>query len=162
MPIKTVYAGFAIVIGAVVWFVGTDSHSLNGTAERGSQGSDKELSISKILPTSKHESPQVPQSLDKSSVVEVDVIRGQEKDVLIENLPRWASTYDKMALQKISQFVFSADSDIRSAAIDAVVAVGIPEGADVLEEAMRRMTIPEEIVEVKEKVKFLRLPSSSK
>ncbi len=90
------------------------------------------------------------------------VVRGVDKEKLIKSLPQWAATYDHSALQKVKEFVFSADTEVRSAAIDAVVAVGIPEGADVLEDALKTITVPEEIVAVKEKIRFLRLPAASR
>jgi hypothetical protein len=101
------------------------------------------------------------QGLDKGKSNPPDpIIRGEEKETLISNLALWATTYDQAALNKISKFVHSSDSEVRAAAVDAVVAVGIAEGADLLEEALRTMTIPEEIVETKQKIKFLRLPSA--
>jgi hypothetical protein len=60
----------------------------------------------------------------------------------------------------VKDYVYSADPEIRAAAVDAIVAIGISEGADVLEDALRSMTVPEEIVETKAKIKFLRLPSA--
>ena len=90
------------------------------------------------------------------------VLRGDERQRVIRSLPDWAATYDKAALEKVKEFVFSPDEEIRTTAIDAIVAIGIPEGADVLEEALKSITIPQEIIDVREKVKFLRLPSPSR
>lgn len=101
-----------------------------------------------------------PSSGTEPSVKATEVVRGEDKEKLIENFPKWATTYDKPALDKVKDYVYSADPEIRAAAVDAIVAIGISEGADVLEDALRSMTVPEEIVETKAKIKFLRLPSA--
>ena len=103
--------------------------------------------------------PGLAQSAEREELKPL-IVRGPEKEKLIEDLADWATTYDRAAVQKIRKYVFSADPDVRGAAIDALVAAGVAEGADVLEEAMRSMSVPEEIVKTKEKVKFLRLPSA--
>jgi hypothetical protein len=103
--------------------------------------------------------PVLAQSAEREELKQL-IVRGPEKEKLIEDLAEWATTYDQAAVQKIRKYVFSADPDVRGAAIDALVAAGVAEGADVLEEAMRSMSVPEEIVKTKEKVKFLRLPSA--
>lgn len=89
-------------------------------------------------------------------------LRGGERQKLIESLPVLASTYDRDALEKVKGYAFSADVEVRGVAIDAIVAIGIPEGAEVLEEVLKSLTVPEEIIDVKEKIRFLRLPPAVK
>ena len=147
-----------IALGGVLYISLNDSPLEKASTEK------KSVQIAEEnLPTKQSQSTKnvtVPSVQSSPTADAPAVIRGEEKEKLIDDLPKWVVTYDKAALNKVKAFAFSADTEIRAAAIDAIVAIGISEGADVLEEALKSMTVPEEIVETKAKIKFLRLPSA--
>jgi hypothetical protein len=116
-------------------------------------------------PSDRHSSPSnsAAKTTDSAPVTTKPVSQNSPaKDQIKGNLYELSITYDPSNLPKIEPFLYSEDSEIREAAIDAIVLLGHSEGASLLREAANKMLDPRFAVSLLDKAAFLELPSAPK
>ena len=83
----------------------------------------------------------------------------EQKELKVAQLLKYATSYDPTTLPLIEPSLYSTDSEVRGAALNAVVILGAQEGGVILRKAAAASKDPNEASELLAKADYLELPS---
>lgn len=81
------------------------------------------------------------------------------KEVALNLLVEYSSSYDSRLLPKIEPYLYHRDKELREAAVNAIISLGDASGGSLLRKAAEIAEDPEEVKALIEWAKYVELPS---